>query len=101
MAKVSREGRQRYQVNVPLDDEHWYIALLQLAIREDKTVPDLLRPVIAGYLRRQLNADSSLAAAVKSLEEAKASASEKTRRRRHLADVKEMPVTDHKRHSSG
>jgi hypothetical protein len=101
MAKMSREGRQRYQVNVPLGDEHWHIALLQLSIREGKTVPDLLRPVITGYLKRQLTADPKLAAAVQSLEEAKTAAGEKSRRRRRLAEVKEMPVIDRRRRSPG
>jgi hypothetical protein len=101
MAKVSRAGQQRYQVNVPLDDEHWYIALLQLSIREGQTVPELLRPIITGYLKRQLTADPNLAAAVRSLEEAKAAANDKTRRRRRLAEVKEMPVTERRRRSPG
>ena len=99
MAKVSREARQRYQVNVPVD-EHWHIALLQLAIREGKTPPDLLRPVITGYLKRQLNADPNLAAAVRSIEESKAAAGEKGRHRRRLAEVKEMPVDRRRRSPS-
>ena len=96
MAKVSRTGQQRYQVNVPLD-EHWHIALLQLSIREGQTVPELLRPVITRYLKRQLSADPNLAAAVESIEGAKAAADERSRRRQRLAEVKAMPVAERRR----
>lgn len=91
MTRASRAAHQRFQVNVPLGAEHWHIALLQLAIRENKTVPELLRPVIIRYLKRQLSIDPQLAAAVRSLEESKATANEKDRRRRRLAQVMEIP----------
>lgn len=101
MTKTSREGRQRFQVNVPLDDEHWHIVLLQLAIREGRTVPELLRPVIIRYLKRQLSADAQLAAAVTSMEESKVAASRKERRRRRLAEVKEIPGNNRNRSERG
>lgn len=92
MTRVSRSDGQRFQVNVPLDDAHWHLVLLQLAIREGQSVPELLRPVIIRYLKRQLSADEQLAAAVKNLEESKRAASQRARRRRRLADVKELPA---------
>lgn len=64
----------RYQVNVPLNDAHWHLVLMQLALRDDTSVPELLRPVIIDFLRLRLEEDSDLAAAVQSLEQSKARA---------------------------
>jgi hypothetical protein len=91
MPKASRRTTERFQVNVPLDNEHWHLVLLQLAIREGKSVPELLRPVIVAYLKRQLSADKQLAVAVASMEGSRHEAQEKSRRRRHLAEVTAIP----------
>jgi hypothetical protein len=85
-----RASRERFQVNVPLGDEHWHLVLLQLAIREGKSVPELLRPVVIAYLKRQLAADAKLAAAVANMEEARSEARDRRRRRRSLAEVTRM-----------
>jgi hypothetical protein len=87
---VARASRERFQINVPLEEEHWHLALLQLAIRETKSVPEILRPVIVAYLKRQLSADEKLAAAVANMEAARSEARDKSRRRRNLAEVKKM-----------
>jgi hypothetical protein len=87
---MARASRERFQVNVALEDEHWYLALLQLAIRDAKSVPEVLRPVIVAYLKRQLSADEKLAAAVVNMEAARSEARVKGRRRRNLADVRPM-----------
>jgi hypothetical protein len=71
---VRSAGRKdgRYQVNVPLNEEHWHLVLTQLAIREEVSVPDLLRPVIIEFLERTLAADADLSAAVDSITRARA-----------------------------
>jgi hypothetical protein len=61
----------RYQVNVPLNDAHWHLALMQLSMRDEMSVPDLLRPVIISFLSRHLESDPDLEAAVAALERAK------------------------------
>jgi hypothetical protein len=91
---MTRTSRERFQVNVPLEDEHWHLVLLQLAIREGKSVPELLRPVVVGHLRRQLRQDAKLAAAVANLEESRSGARDKKRRRRNLAEVMPMAATN-------
>lgn len=91
---MARVSRQRFQVNVPLEDGHWHVALLQLAIRDGKSVPELLRPVIVAYLRRQLTADPKLAAAVTNIEESRSMALDKRRKRRNLAEIKAIRPDD-------
>jgi hypothetical protein len=85
-------SRDRFQVNVPLDDEHWHLVLLQLTIRDAKSVPELLRPVVVDYLKRQLRKDSKLAAAVANIEESRSEAREKKRGRQNLAEVRPMAM---------
>jgi hypothetical protein len=80
----------RHQVNVPLNDEHLHVVLLQLSIRDGKSVPELLRPVIVSYLRRQLAKDAKLAAAVAYLEQARADAIQRRDARKKLAPVTEL-----------
>lgn len=87
---MTRASRERFQVNVALEDEHWHIALLQLAIRDAKSVPEVLRPVIVAYLKRQLATDEQLAAAVASMEAARSGVRDRSRRRRNLAEVRAM-----------
>ena len=94
---MTRASRGRFQVNIPLEDEHWHLALLQLAIREGKSVPELLRPVVIAHLRRQLRNDAELAAAVANMEKSQSGARAKKRRRRNLAEVTPMVATDPKR----
>jgi hypothetical protein len=91
---MARASRQRFQVNVPLEDGHWHVALLQLAIRDGKSVPELLRPIIITYLKRQLTADPKLAAAVANIEESRSLALDKSRRRRNLAEIKTIRSGD-------
>src|SRR4051794_22072166 len=88
MAAASRGRNERAQVNVPLEDEHWHLALMQLAIRDEKTVPELLRPVIVGYLKRKVAADPDLAQAVEKLEKSRQHA---RRSKRTGAEVTELP----------
>jgi hypothetical protein len=94
---MTRASRGRFQVNIPLEDEHWHLVMLQLAIREGKSVPDLLRPVVIAYLRRQLRNDAELAAAVANMEKSRSGARAKRRRRRNLAEVMPMVATDSRR----
>jgi hypothetical protein len=94
---VAKASRERFQVNVPLEEEHWYLVLLQLAIRESKSVPELLRPVVVRYLKRQLAADPKLAIAVANIMESRSNARDRRRRRRNLAEVKPLPPTRQKR----
>ncbi len=54
------------QFNVPLE-EHHAVALRQLALRDDKTVPEVLRPVIEAFLDQELGDDVDLKAAVEAL----------------------------------
>ena len=56
---------------MPLNDAHWHLVLAQLALRDDVSIPEMLRPVIISFLRRQLAADPHLRDAVTSLEQAK------------------------------
>jgi hypothetical protein len=87
---MARASRERFQVNVTLEDEHWYLALLQVAIRDAKSVPEVVRRVIVAYLKRQLSADKKLAAAVANMEAARSDARERGRRSRKLAEVRTM-----------
>lgn len=54
------------QFNVPLS-ERYAVALRNLAIRDDCSIPDLLRPVIEQHLDDVLGADSDLEKAVAAL----------------------------------
>jgi hypothetical protein len=90
-------SRERFQVNLPLEDEHWHLVLLQLAIREGKSVPELLRPVVVAYLKRQLQRDAKLAAAVASMEESRSEARRKKRQRQNLAEIRTMAPTNQTR----
>jgi len=94
---MTRASRERFQVNLPLEDEHWHLVLLQLAIREGKSVPELLRPVVVAYLKRQLQRDAKLAAAVASMEESRSEARRKKRQRQNLAEIRTMAPTNHRR----
>jgi hypothetical protein len=96
---MTRASRERFQVNVPLEDEHWHLVLLQLTIREGKSVPELLRPVVVAYLKRELRKDAKLAAAAASIGESRSGAREKKRRRRKLAEVTPMAAADDGRRS--
>jgi hypothetical protein len=97
---MTRASRERFQVNVPLEDEHWHLVLLQLTIREGKSVPELLRPVVIAYLKRELRKDAQLAAAVVNIGESRSGAREKRRRRRELAEVTPMAATSAERRST-
>lgn len=90
---MTRASRERFQVNVPLEDEHWYLVLLELTIREGKSVPELLRPIVVAYLKREVRKDAKLAAAVANIEDSRSGAREKGRRRRNLAEVTQMAAT--------
>jgi hypothetical protein len=96
---MTRASRERFQVNVPLEDEYWHLVLLQLTIREGRSVPDLLRPVVVAYLKRELRKDAQLAAAVANIGESRSGAREKKRRRRKLAEVTPMAATNAERRS--
>jgi hypothetical protein len=86
MPSPRRTGPERFQVNVPLEDEHWHLVLRLLTEREGATVPELLRPVIVRFLRREETKDADLAEAVTRLERSREAA--RTRRRgRPLAQV--------------
>jgi hypothetical protein len=98
---MARASRERFQVNVALEDEHWHLALLQLAIRDSKSVPDVLRPVIVAHLKRQLSADAKLAAAVANIEAAQSEARDKGRRRQNLAEVKTMTPARQRKQRTG
>ena len=77
---------ERFQVNVPLDSEHWHLVLRLLAERDGSTVPELLRPVIVRFLQREEKKDADLAEAVARLERSREAA--QTRRAgRPLAHV--------------
>lgn len=68
MPRSRRSDGERFQVNVPLESEHWHLVLRLLAEREGSTVPELLRPVIIRFLRREETKDVDLAEAVSRLE---------------------------------
>jgi hypothetical protein len=68
MPRSGRPDGERFQVNVPLESEHWHLVLRLLAEREGATVPELLRPVIVRFLRREESKDGNLAEAVVRLE---------------------------------
>jgi hypothetical protein len=89
---MARAGRSdgRFQVNVPLGDEHWHVALQQLSTRDGKSVPDLLRPVIVNFLKRKLAGDPKLAAAVEYLEQSRADARNRRQGNRNLAEVRKI-----------
>jgi hypothetical protein len=72
------------QFNVPLD-EHYAIALSQLALRDESSIPDLLRPVIEQHLDSILREDLDLAAAVEAMTKAR------SKRRRTAAKVSRLP----------
>lgn len=55
-----------HQFNVPLA-ERYAVALRQLALRDDKSVPDTLRPAVEAFLEHALQQDSDLATAVEAL----------------------------------
>jgi hypothetical protein len=88
---TERPAQVRFQVNVPLEDPHWYLALQQLVIRDGSTIPDILRPVIIQFLRRKLVADPKLAAAVELIEQSRVDAQARVPRAEKLATVAEMP----------
>lgn len=54
------------QFNVPLS-ERYEVALRNLAIRDERSIPDVLRPVIEQYLDDVLRTDSDLEKAVAAL----------------------------------
>jgi hypothetical protein len=59
------------QFNVPLGD--WYALVLRaLSIRDEASVPELLRPVVEGFLDGELERDSDLREAVEALTRARA-----------------------------
>lgn len=54
------------QFNVTLT-ERYSVAVRQLLIRDEKQIPELLRPVVEEWVDRELLADADLAAAVQAL----------------------------------
>jgi hypothetical protein len=74
MPRPRRTDSERFQVNVPLDSEHWHLVLRLLAERDGATVPELLRPVIIRFLRSQERKDVDLAEAVARLERSREAA---------------------------
>jgi hypothetical protein len=74
MPRPRRSDSERFQVNVPLDSEHWHLVLRLLTEREGSTVPELLRPVIIRFLRREEKKDVDLAEAVARLERSRETA---------------------------
>lgn len=59
------------QFNVPLSERH-ALALRAITLREDMSVPELLRPVVEQFIDRQLASDADLLAAVEALSRARA-----------------------------
>lgn len=90
---VARSSGSRCQVNVPLEDEHWYLVLQQLVIREGSSIPEVLRPVILAFLKRKVDRDPDLADAVSSIEKSRASALDRLQRRKKLAPVTDLTFT--------
>jgi len=74
MSRPRRVSVERFQVNVPLDSEHWHLVLRLLAERDGSTVPELLRPVIVRFLQREEKKDADLAEAVVQLERSREAA---------------------------
>jgi hypothetical protein len=54
------------QFNVPLA-ERYAVALRQLALRDDRSVPETLRPAVEAFLEHELEQDRDLATAVEAL----------------------------------
>lgn len=54
------------QFNVPLAERH-AVALRQLAMRDDRSVPETLRPAVEAFLEHELEEDRDLTAAVEAL----------------------------------
>lgn len=54
------------QSNVPLA-ERYAVALRQLALRDDRSVPETLRPAVEAFLDRELQQDSDFGIAVEAL----------------------------------
>jgi len=61
------------QFNVPLGDRH-ALALRAMTLRDEMSVPEVLRPVVERFIDQQLTADADLLAAVEALTRARASA---------------------------
>lgn len=59
------------QINVPLA-ERYALALAQVALRDECSVPDVVRPVIEQYLDQALADDPDLRQAVEALERSRA-----------------------------
>lgn len=66
-------GDVAQQFNVPLG-ERYALALGALTMRDDMSVPEVLRPVVERFIDQQLAADADLLAAVEALTRARASA---------------------------
>lgn len=90
MPPARLEG-SRYQVNVPLDDEALYLALVQLSLREQASIPEILRPVIAGFLRGKLREDPDLAAAVEHILRARRQTEAAQTAKSGLAEITDLP----------
>lgn len=68
----------RQQFNVPLSERH-AVALRQLSLRDEVSVPALLRPQVEAYLDRELRGDADLATAVEAVLRARARRNKSTR----------------------
>ena len=68
----------RQQFNVPLGDRH-AVALRQLSLRDEVSVPSLLRPQVEAYLDRELRNDADLATAVDAVMRARSKRAKTTR----------------------
>jgi hypothetical protein len=82
-------SRGKEQINLSVDSATAR-ALRLIAVRDGKSVPDLLRPGIERLVRHRLKHDADLAESARALESSVAA--EQSRRRRGVA-----PVTDLKR----
>ncbi len=77
---MTRAGRQ---LNLTLDDD-LHLALRLLAERDDTSVQELVRPVIADFAAKALGTDTELAAAVEAMKASRA-------RRRRSTRVRHLP----------
>ncbi len=80
------------QINVPLS-EYYSLVLAQVALRDESTVPETLRPVIENFLDDRLADDPDLRQAVASLERSRSRA--KARRVAELARKRPNATREH------
>lgn len=79
----------REQINITVDAAVAR-ALRVIAVRDGKSVPDLLRPSVERFVRARLKRDADLAASVNKLEASIVAEGEKRRRRGGGASISEL-----------